>query len=83
MAMLLSALLSMTTASAAEPNFSTDKTVYKVGEPIMVTASSDNSGGTDWVGITPKDKKDLGNLLMLKALDISEQIISQGKKFFI
>ena len=55
--MLLSALLSLTTVSAAEPRFSTDKTVYKVGEPIMVTATSDNSGGTDWVGITPKDKK--------------------------
>ncbi|MBQ7375717.1 MAG: metallophosphoesterase [Clostridia bacterium] len=70
-AMLLAVLLSLTTASAAEPKFSTDKTVYKVGEPIMVTASSDNAGGTDWVGITPKDKKDLGNLTWIYTKDTS------------
>lgn len=32
----------------------TDKAVYKEGEPILVTASSTNSSGKDWVGIIPK-----------------------------
>ena len=39
--------------SAASPTFTSNKTVYAVGEPIYVTASSDNSSAKDWIGIAP------------------------------
>lgn len=32
----------------------TDKTTYKVGDPIYILASSQNASGKDWVGIFPK-----------------------------
>lgn len=35
----------------------TDKTTYTEGEPILVTASSKNESGKDWVGITVKGDK--------------------------
>lgn len=59
-AMLLSALSSLFTVSATEPtptHLSTDKTTYKVGEPVLITARSENSSGKDWVGITVKGDK--------------------------
>ena len=53
--MLISAFSSMLTVSAAtETILTTDKTTYTQGEPILVTAKSENSTGKDWIGITVK-----------------------------
>lgn len=53
--MLISAFSSMLTVSAAtETVLTTNKTTYTQGEPILVTAKSENSSGKDWLGITVK-----------------------------
>jgi hypothetical protein len=52
--MMLASVLAVIPASAAEATLTTDKDVYVAGEPILVSASSDNAAGTDWVGIAPK-----------------------------
>ena len=53
-ALLLSFSVCFSISSAAETaKLTTDKDVYVVGEPIMVTASSDNASGKDWIGISP------------------------------
>ena len=52
---LLSLFSSMLIVSAAtETVLTTDKTTYTQGDPILVTAKSENSSGKDWVGITVK-----------------------------
>jgi hypothetical protein len=38
----------------------TDKEVYKVGEPILINANSENKSGADWVGITVKGFESMG-----------------------
>ena len=54
-AMLLTAFSStFTVSAAAETILTTDKTTYTQGEPILVTAKSENSSGKDWLGITVK-----------------------------
>lgn len=53
-AMLLALLVFIIPTSAAEPKLSTNKTTYTPGEAILVSASSDNSSGKDWIGIAPK-----------------------------
>ena len=55
--MLFSLMLPSIPAAAADATISTDKTTYTVGEPILVTASSANTSGKDWVGITVKGDK--------------------------
>jgi hypothetical protein len=53
--MLISAFSSMLTVSAeTETILTTDKATYTQGEPILITAKSENSTGKDWVGITVK-----------------------------
>ena len=54
-AILLASVLAIIPASAAEPKLSTNKTTYTLGESILVSASSDNSKGKDWIGIAPKE----------------------------
>lgn len=51
--MIVTSLFSIIPASAAEPTISTDKTIYGVGEAIIIEAHSDNASGKDWVGIAP------------------------------
>ena len=54
-AMLLTAFSStFTVSAAAETILTTNKTTYTQGEPILVTAKSENSSGKDWLGITVK-----------------------------
>ena len=48
--------------SAAEPTLTTDKTVYNFGEPIMVSAWSENKSGADWIGIAVKGHTEWGTL---------------------
>ncbi len=56
--MILASLSFPLTASAdSAPTLTTDKTTYYEGEPIIVNASSTNSSGKDWVGITVKGDK--------------------------
>ena len=55
--MLFSLILPPLPAAAADATISTDKTTYTVGEPILVTASSANTSGKDWIGITVKGDK--------------------------
>jgi len=53
--MLITSMSSLIPVSAnATATLKTDKTVYLEGEPILVTASSTNAEGKDWVGIIPK-----------------------------
>ena len=54
-ALLLGTALAIIPASAAEPKLSTNKTTYTLGEAILVSASSDNAKGKDWIGIAPKE----------------------------
>lgn len=44
----------LTVSAATETILTTDKTTYTQGEPILITAKSENSSGKDWVGITIK-----------------------------
>lgn len=56
--MILTALSACIGVSAdSTATLMTDKTTYYEGEPILVTASSTNSSGKDWVGITVKGDK--------------------------
>ena len=53
--MILATLsLSVTVSADSAAKLTTDKTVYYEGEPIIVNASSTNSSGKDWLGITVK-----------------------------
>ncbi len=56
--MILASLSACFTVSAdSTATLTTDKTVYYEGDPIIVNASSTNSSGKDWVGITVKGDK--------------------------
>lgn len=55
LSMLLAALCVCLTVSAdGTATLTTNKTTYYEGEPIIVNASSANSSGKDWLGITVK-----------------------------
>ena len=55
LSMLLSAFCACLTVSAeGTATLTTDKTTYYEGEPIIVNATSANTSGKDWVGITVK-----------------------------
>ncbi len=56
-AMLIACLAVFPAWAEDTPVLSTDKTVYEVGDPIMVTA---HGSGSDWVGIYPADKCEVG-----------------------
>ena len=60
------------TVAAAEAVLTTDKTTYYVGEPIKVSASSPNSIGKDWVGMTVKGHNNWGNLRWVYVNDMSD-----------
>jgi len=56
--MILATLsLSVIVSADSAAKLTTDKTVYYEGEPIIVNASSTNSSGKDWLGITVKGDK--------------------------
>lgn len=59
---LLCASLVVAPAFAEEPVLTTNKTTYNIGEPIIVTASSANTSGKDWVGLVVGDNSDWGTL---------------------
>ncbi|MBR4034558.1 MAG: metallophosphoesterase [Clostridia bacterium] len=53
--MILATLsLTVTVSADSAAKLTTDKTTYYEGEPIIVNASSTNSSGKDWLGITVK-----------------------------
>ncbi len=56
-ALLIAALAVFPAWAEDVPVLSTDKTVYEVGDPIMVTAYG---SGADWVGIYPANQCQLG-----------------------
>lgn len=68
--MLGTVLVGVIPSAAAEATLSTDKAVYEVGEPIMVSASSENSGKRDWVGILPKGGERWGSICWIYVSDI-------------
>ena len=54
-AIFVTTLLAILPVNAATSTLTTDKTTYVRGEPIKISAASDNASGKDWVGIAPKD----------------------------
>lgn len=58
-------------SAAAESTLTTDKEVYEVGEPIMVSASSGNGGKHDWVGILPKGAEAWGTVRWIYLSDMN------------
>ncbi|MBQ4141418.1 MAG: metallophosphoesterase [Clostridia bacterium] len=55
LSMLLTTLsLTVTVSADSAAKLTTNKTTYYEGEPIIVNASSTNSSGKDWLGITVK-----------------------------
>ena len=57
--------------SAAQSSITTNKEVYEVGEPIMVSATSANGDEHDWVGILPKGAERWGSLAWIYLKDIN------------
>ncbi|MBQ2308476.1 MAG: hypothetical protein II373_02755, partial [Clostridia bacterium] len=60
--------------SAAQSSITTDKEVYEVGEPIMVSATSANGDEHDWVGILPKGAERWGSLTWIYLKDINGEV---------
>lgn len=71
---LLCASLAVAPAFAAEPMLTTNKTTYNVGEPIIVTASSANASGKDWVGLVVGDNSDWGALRWAYLSEFSDSL---------
>ena len=55
--MALTLLSGFSISAQSSASLTTDKTTYTEGEPILVNASSANSSGKDWLGITVKGDK--------------------------
>lgn len=60
--------------SAAQSSITTDKEVYEVGEPIMVSATSANGDEHDWVGILPKGAERWGSLAWIYLKDFNGEV---------
>ena len=71
---LATSCLAIIPSAAAEPTLSTNKTVYEVGEPILVSASSQNSGKHDWVGILPKGGERWGTIRWIYISDMKGEV---------
>lgn len=74
--------------SAAGTYLKSDKTVYSVGDPIYITASSDNTSGKDWIGIAPAHMQyamrweylsDVGNGTQIDAREL--KVVASGQDF--